>query len=162
MVVLDAVHQIEREQANDLAVRWRLQGREMRLVLGGGQRQSAPDVHDQAQQARSLAAGQPRADARFRRSGDLISDVSWNYLAKKSVKPFKPRPPDGPDGTWRMAQWTWSRCRNSGSASKCFLCQDVCHVLREHRLFDQFVGPRHLVYGGLEMHRSTPSGGPAI
>jgi hypothetical protein len=36
---------------------------------------------------------------------------------------------------------------------ECFLCQDVCHVLRDHRMFGEFVGPRHLVYtAALEMH----------
>ena len=33
------------------------------------------------------------------------------------------------------------------------MCQDVCHVLREHQLHDEFIGPRFLVYvAALEMH----------
>jgi hypothetical protein len=36
---------------------------------------------------------------------------------------------------------------------ECFLCQDVCHVLREHHLHEEFIGPRLLVYAAaLEMH----------
>ena len=36
---------------------------------------------------------------------------------------------------------------------ECFLCQDVCHVLRDHDRKDQFAGPRFLVrLAGLEMH----------
>ena len=36
---------------------------------------------------------------------------------------------------------------------ECFLCQDVCHVLREHKLHDEFIGPRHFVHlAQLEMH----------
>jgi succinate dehydrogenase / fumarate reductase, iron-sulfur subunit len=36
---------------------------------------------------------------------------------------------------------------------ECFLCQDVCHVLREHHLHDRFIGPRFLVHAAaLEMH----------
>ena len=44
-------------------------------------------------------------------------------------------------------------CRNFASASNAFLCQDVCHVLRDHHKHDQFIGPRYLVYtAALEMH----------
>jgi succinate dehydrogenase / fumarate reductase iron-sulfur subunit len=36
---------------------------------------------------------------------------------------------------------------------ECFLCQDVCHVLRDHGKHDEFIGPRYLVYAAaLEMH----------
>jgi succinate dehydrogenase / fumarate reductase iron-sulfur subunit len=36
---------------------------------------------------------------------------------------------------------------------ECFLCQDVCHVLREHHLHQEFIGPRFLVHvAALEMH----------
>jgi succinate dehydrogenase / fumarate reductase iron-sulfur subunit len=84
---------------------------------------------------------------------DLVTDVSWNFGAKKTIKPFKPRKPDAPDGTWRMAQADVERVQEFRKCIECFLCQDVCHVLREHRLFDEFIGPRHLVYAAaLEMH----------
>ena len=72
---------------------------------------------------------------------------------KTELKPFSPRPPDAPDGTWRMLQADVERVQEFRKCIECFLCQDVCHVLREHRLFDGFVGPRHLVYAAaLEMH----------
>jgi succinate dehydrogenase / fumarate reductase iron-sulfur subunit len=84
---------------------------------------------------------------------DLVTDVSWNFRAKLRVKPFSPRPPDAPDGTWRMLQVDVERVQEFRKCIECFLCQDVCHVLREHQLFDGFVGPRHLVYAAaLEMH----------
>jgi succinate dehydrogenase / fumarate reductase iron-sulfur subunit len=36
---------------------------------------------------------------------------------------------------------------------ECFLCQDVCHVLRDHELHEEFIGPRLFVYAAaLEMH----------
>ena len=36
---------------------------------------------------------------------------------------------------------------------ECFLCQDVCHVLRDHDKHEEFAGPRHFVYvAALEMH----------
>ena len=82
-----------------------------------------------------------------------MTDVSWNYEVKKRIKPFQPRKPDAPDGTWRMAQADVDRVQEFRKCIECFLCQDVCHVLRDHRLFDSFVGPRHLVYAAaLEMN----------
>jgi succinate dehydrogenase / fumarate reductase iron-sulfur subunit len=82
-----------------------------------------------------------------------VTDVSWNFKAKKAIARFKPRPPDDADGTWRMAQSDVERVQEFRKCIECFLCQDVCHVLREHRMFDAFTGPRHLVYAAaLEMH----------
>ena len=84
---------------------------------------------------------------------DLVTDVSWNYQVKKKIKKFKPRPPDAPDGTWRMAQADVDRVQEFRKCIECFLCQDVCHVLRDHHMHDQFIGPRFLVYAAaLEMH----------
>jgi succinate dehydrogenase / fumarate reductase iron-sulfur subunit len=83
----------------------------------------------------------------------LVTDVSWNFKAKTRIKPFTPRPPDAADGTWRMAQADVERVQEFRKCIECFLCQDVCHVLRDHRMFDGFIGPRHLVYAAaLEMH----------
>jgi succinate dehydrogenase / fumarate reductase iron-sulfur subunit len=84
---------------------------------------------------------------------DLVTDVSWNYEAKKRVKPFKPRKPDAPDGTWRMDQRDVDRAMEFRTCIECFLCQNVCHVLRDHKKFDGFIGPRVLVHAAaLEMH----------
>jgi len=84
---------------------------------------------------------------------DLVTDVSWNYRVKKQIKPFSPRPPDAPDGTWRMDQGDIDRVQEFRKCIECFLCQDVCHVLREHHKHDEFIGPRFLVYAAaLEMH----------
>jgi len=84
---------------------------------------------------------------------DLVTDVSWNFAVKKRIKPFKPRPPDAPDGTWRMGQADVDRVQEFRKCIECFLCQDVCHVLRDHHMHDEFVGPRFLVHiAALEMH----------
>jgi succinate dehydrogenase / fumarate reductase iron-sulfur subunit len=84
---------------------------------------------------------------------DLVTDVSWNYRVKMRIKPFKPRPPDAPDGTWRMAQEDVDRVQEFRKCIECYLCQDVCHVLREHHLHERFIGPRFLVHtAALEMH----------
>jgi succinate dehydrogenase / fumarate reductase, iron-sulfur subunit len=84
---------------------------------------------------------------------DLVTDVSWNYEVKKRIRPFRPRKPDAPDGTWRMAQSDVDRVQEFRKCIECYLCQDVCHVLRDHQLHDEFIGPRFLVQAAaLEMH----------
>ena len=153
MVVLDAVHQIQAESAADLAGALELQGGQMRLVLGRDQRQAAADVHDAAERPAARRAGHRRADAGFPLDPDLVTDVSWNFAVKKKIKKFKPRKPDAPDGTWRMQQADVDRVQEFRKCIECFLCQDVCHVLRDHHMHDEFIGPRFLVYAAaLEMH----------
>ncbi len=89
----------------------------------------------------------------FPRIKDLVTDVSWNFEVKKKIKKFKPRPPDAADGTWRMAQEDIDRVQEFRKCIECFLCQDVCHVLRDHGKHDEFIGPRFLVHvAALEMH----------
>ena len=84
---------------------------------------------------------------------DLVNDVSWNYEVKKNIRKFTPRPPDNEDGTWRMLQAQVDRVQEFRKCIECYLCQDVCHVLRDHHKHDEFIGPRYLVYtAALEMH----------
>ena len=153
MVVLDAVHQIQAHQANDLAVRWNCKA--------GKCGSCSAEVNGQPRlmcmtRLNQLNLGEPvtvEPMRSFPLVRDLVTDVSWNYRAKLTIKPFSPRPPDAPDGTWRMTQPDVERVQEFRKCIECFLCQDVCHVLREHQLFDGFVGPRHLVYAAaLEMH----------
>ena len=153
MVVLDAVHQIQAEQANDLAVRWNCKAGKCgscSAEVNGNPRLMCMTRLNELDLSKTVTVEPMRAFPPIR---DLVTDVSWNFPAKKSIKPFKPRPPDASDGTWRMAQVDVERVQEFRKCIECFLCQDVCHVLREHRLFDEFVGPRHLVYAAaLEMH----------
>jgi succinate dehydrogenase / fumarate reductase iron-sulfur subunit len=72
---------------------------------------------------------------------------------KVGIAPFAPRTPDAADGTWRMAQRDIDRVQEFRKCIECFLCQDVCHVLRDHQLHENFIGPRFLTYAAaLEMH----------
>ncbi len=80
---------------------------------------------------------------------DLVTDVSWNYEVNRRIAPFKPR--EGAE--WKWQQEDIDRAQEFRKCIECFLCQDVCHVLRSHELKQQFVGPRFLVrIAGLEMH----------
>ena len=154
MVVLDAVQEIQATQANDLAVPLELQGRQMRLVLGRDQRHAEADVHDAARRARRDEAGDGRADARLSaRARSRDRRVVELTSVKKKIQKFTPRPPDAPDGTWRMQQRDIDRVQEFRKCIECFLCQDVCHVLRDHQKHEEFIGPRFLVHAAaLEMH----------
>ena len=84
---------------------------------------------------------------------DLVTDVSFNYGVNKRIAGFKPRKPDAADGTWRMSQAEVDRVQEFRKCIECFLCQDVCHVLRNHGKQPEFAGPRFFVrLAGLEMH----------
>jgi succinate dehydrogenase / fumarate reductase iron-sulfur subunit len=153
MVVLDAVHQIQARTANDLAARWNCKAGKCgscSAEVNGNPRLMCMTRLNTLDLSTPITIEPMRAFPPIR---DLVTDVSWNFQAKKSIRRFKPRPPDAPDGTWRMAQVDVERVQEFRKCIECFLCQDVCHVLREHGMFDQFVGPRHLVYAAaLEMN----------
>ena len=153
MVVLDAVHDIQARQANDLACRWNCKagkcGSCSAEVNGMPKLMCMSRLND-------LPLDKPitiEPIKAFPLLKDLITDVSWNFQVKKKIRRFKPRAPDAADGTWRMAQEDIDRVQEFRKCIECFLCQDVCHVLRDHRKHSEFIGPRFLIYvAALEMH----------
>jgi len=153
MVVLDAVHRIQAEQAPDLACRWNCKAGKCgscSAEVNGTPKLMCMTRLSDLPLDRPVTVEPMKAFPLLR---DLVTDVSWNYRVKKQIKPFKPRPPDAPDGSWRMAQADVDRVQEFRKCIECFLCQDVCHVLRDHHLHESFVGPRYLVYvAALEMH----------
>jgi len=153
MVVLDAVHRIQAEQANDLSVRWNCKAGKCGSC--SAEINGMPKLMCMTR-LKDLPLDRPvliQPMKAFPLVKDLVTDVSWNYRVKKTIKKFKPRPPDAEDGTWRIAQVDIDRVQEFRKCIECFLCQDVCHVLREHQLHEEFIGPRHLIYtAALEMH----------
>ncbi|HBJ82437.1 MAG TPA: succinate dehydrogenase/fumarate reductase iron-sulfur subunit [Verrucomicrobiales bacterium] len=153
MVVLDAVHGIQSAQANDLACRWNCKAGKCGSC--SAEINGMPKLMCMTR-LNSLPLDKPvtiEPIKAFPHVRDLVTDVSWNFAAKMKIKKFKPRPPDAPDGSWRMAQGDIDRVQEYRKCIECFLCQDVCHVLREHNKHDEFIGPRLLVYtAALEMH----------
>jgi succinate dehydrogenase / fumarate reductase, iron-sulfur subunit len=153
MVVLDAVHQIQAEQANDLAVRWNCKAGKCGSC--SAEVNGVPKLMCMAR-LNELPLDQPvtiQPMRAFPLVRDLVTDVSWNYEVKKRIRAFKPRAPDAADGTWRMAQPDVDRVMEFRKCIECYLCQDVCHVLRDHQYHDRFIGPRFLVHvAALEMH----------
>jgi succinate dehydrogenase / fumarate reductase iron-sulfur subunit len=153
MVVLDALHQIQAAQANDLACRWNCKAGKCgscSAEINGMPRLLCMSRLSELPLEKPITIEPLKA---FPLLKDLVTDVSWNFGVKKKIKPFKPRAPDAGDGTWRMAQADIDRVQEFRKCIECFLCQDVCHVLREHQLHEQFIGPRFLIHvAALEMH----------
>lgn len=153
MVVLDAVHQIQADLANDLAVRWNCKAGKCgscSAEINGKPRLMCMTRMSDVPVDKPVVLQPMKAFPVIR---DLVTDVSVNYRIKQRIKKFKPRKPDAADGTWRISQHDVERVQEFRKCIECFLCQDVCHVLREHQLHEQFAGPRHMVYtAALEMH----------
>ncbi len=153
MVVLDVILKIQSESAPDLALRWNCKaGRcgSCSAEVNGLPRLMCMTRLSQLDLEKPVTVEPMKA---FPLVKDLVTDVSWNYRVKKQIQEFTPRPPDAPDGTWRMAQADVDRVQEFRKCIECYLCQDVCHVLREHSLHEEFIGPRFLVHvAALEMH----------
>ena len=153
MVVLDAVHQIQAESANDLAVRWNCKagkcGSCSAEINGKPRLMCMTRLSDLP-----LDEGTTIEPMKtFPVKKDLVTDVQWNYQVKQRIPKFAPRPADAEDGTWRIDPIDTERVQEFRKCIECYLCQDVCHVLREHALHDEFIGPRFFTYtAALEMH----------
>src|SRR6202167_5268615 len=104
MVVLDAVHRIQAQQAPDLAVRWNCKAGKCgscSAEINGMPKLMCMTRLSELNLSKPVSIQPMRAFPLIR---DLVTDVSWNFRVKKGIKQFKPRKPDAPDGTWRMAQ----------------------------------------------------------
>jgi len=153
MVVLDAIHQIQAEQASDLAVRWNCKAGKCgscSAEINGMPRLMCMTRLNQIPLDQPVKVEPMKTFPLIR---DLVTDVSWNFKVKKTIRKFKPRKPDAPDGSWRMSQADADRPQEFRKCIECFLCQDVCHVLRDHHMHKEFIGPRFLIYtANLEMN----------
>ncbi|HUA17985.1 MAG TPA: 2Fe-2S iron-sulfur cluster-binding protein, partial [Bryobacteraceae bacterium] len=104
MVVLDAVHHIQAEQANDLAVRWNCKAGKCGSC--SAEINGMPKLMCMTR-LNTLPLDQPitiQPMQTFPLIRDLVTDVSWNYKVKQGIRKLKPRKPDAPDGSWRMQQ----------------------------------------------------------
>src|SRR5271169_3741190 len=153
MVVLDAIHRIQAYQAPDLAVRWNCKAGKCgscSAEINGMPRLMCMTRLNQIPLDRPVKVEPMKTFPLIR---DLVTDVSWNFEVKKTIRKFKPRKPDAPDGSWRMEQADVDRPQEFRKCIECFLCQDVCHVLRDHHMHKEFIGPRFLIYTAqLEMN----------
>ncbi|MGD1210895.1 MAG: succinate dehydrogenase/fumarate reductase iron-sulfur subunit [Candidatus Acidiferrales bacterium] len=149
MVVLDAVHSIQANQAPDLAVRWNCKAAKCgscSAEVNGRPRLMCKTRMDSLPLDQPVTVYPMKA---FPLIKDLATDVSWNYKVNQKIPPFQPRP----GVEWKMDQRDVDRVQEFRKCIECFLCQNVCHVLRDHDKKDQFGGPRFFVRtAGLEMH----------
>ncbi|MEP7347359.1 MAG: succinate dehydrogenase/fumarate reductase iron-sulfur subunit, partial [Gemmatimonadaceae bacterium] len=140
MVVLDAIHQIQAEQAGDLAVRWNCKAGKCgscSAEINGMPKLLCMTRMNELNVNEPITVEPMRAFPHVR---DLVTDVSWNFEVKKRIQKFTPRKPDAADGTWRMQQSDVDRVQEFRKCIECFLCQDVCHVLRDHHKHEEFIG----------------------
>jgi succinate dehydrogenase / fumarate reductase iron-sulfur subunit len=149
MVVLDAVHSVQALHASDLACRWNCKAGKCgscSAEVNGKPRLMCMDRVDNYPVGQTLTV---RPMKTFPVVKDLVCDVSWNFEVNKKIPPFKPRK----DTDWTFSQDEANRVQEFRKCIECFLCQDVCHVLREHAKNDRFGGPRFFVrVAGLETH----------
>ena len=153
MVVLDAVHQIQAESAPDLACRWNCKAGKCgscSAEINGKPRLMCMTRMNLFAEGEAISVAPIRTFPIIR---DLVADVSYNYEKAKQVPPLRLKPPD-PDGTYRMMQEDVDRAQEFHKCIECFLCQDVCHVIRDHEeKKTSFAGPRFFIkIAGLDMH----------
>ncbi|WP_097229924.1 succinate dehydrogenase/fumarate reductase iron-sulfur subunit [Streptomyces zhaozhouensis] len=144
-VVLDLIHRVQATLAPDLAVRWNckagkcgscsaeINGRP-RLLCMTRMSLFAPDE--------VLTVTPMRTFPVIR---DLVTDVGFNYAKAREIPAFVPPRGLGP-GEYRMSQEDVARSQEFRKCIECFLCQDVCHVVRDHEENkESFAGPRFLM-----------------
>jgi succinate dehydrogenase / fumarate reductase iron-sulfur subunit len=153
MVVLDVIHRIQATQAPDLACRWNCKAGKCgscSAEINGKPRLMCMTRMNTFAAGETISVSPIRTFPLIR---DLVTDVSYNYEKAKSVPPLRLKPPE-PDGTYRMMQEDIDRIQEFHKCIECFLCQDVCHVIRDHDDKKKvFAGPRFFIkIAGLDMH----------
>ena len=153
MVVLDVIHAIQAHQANDLAVRWNCKAGKCgscSAEINGKPRLMCMTRMNTFQPGETITVSPIKTFPLIR---DLVTDVSYNYEKARQVPAFKPKPKEA-DGTRRMFQEDIDRVQEFHKCIECFLCQNVCHVIRDHdENKKNFAGPRLFVrLAALEMH----------
>ena len=149
MVVLDAIFRIQAQAAPDLAVRWNCKAAKCgscSAEVNGRPKLMCKTRLDALPLDRPVVVKPMKSFPVIR---DLVTDVKWNFEVNKKIPAFSPRK----DREWRWMQEDIDRVQEFRKCIECFLCQNVCHVLREHGEKAGFAGPRFLVrVAGLETH----------
>jgi len=154
MVVLDVIHRIQAKDANDLAIRWNCKAGKCgscSVEINGKPKLACMTRMNEYKSDETISI---RPLKTFPTIKDLVSDVSWNYKQNKRIPPFKPDSSEKDEkGNYKMFQEDIDRIQEFRKCIECYLCQNVCHVLRDHNRKDNFVGPRFMIrLAGLDMH----------
>jgi len=149
MVVLDAIHNLQATQTSDLACRWNCKAGKCgscSAEVNGKPRLMCMTRLNEFAEGETITVMPMKT---FPIMKDLATDVSWNYEVNKRIPPFTPK--EGVD--WHWEQRDADRAQEFRKCIECFLCQDTCHVLREHDKKTSFAGPRFFArIASLEMH----------
>lgn len=152
MVVLDLIHRAQAKDAGDMAVRWNCKAGKCgscSMEINGKPKLACMTRLSDYEPGETIQVQPMKAFPIIR---DLVTDVSWNYAQNKRITPFTPGP-KGADGNYRMKQVDVDRIQEFRKCIECFLCQDTCHVIRDHDKKDQFIGPRFMIrLASLDMH----------
>jgi succinate dehydrogenase iron-sulfur subunit len=153
MVVLDVIHAIQATQAPDLAVRWNCKAGKCgscSAEINGRPRLMCMTRMDTFAAGETVTVAPMKTFPLYR---DLATDVSFNFEKAKTIPAFRPKPKE-PDGTRRMFQEDVERGQEFRKCIECFLCQNVCHVIRDHpENKPAFAGPRFFIrLAELDMH----------
>jgi len=154
MVVLDAIHRIQAEQAGDLAVRWNCKAGKCgscSVEINGKPKLACMTRMNEYDDDETISV---RPLKTFPVIKDLVTDVSWNYEQNKKITSFKPDlSKKDENGNYIMMQEDIDRVQEFRKCIECYLCQNVCHVLRDHEHKEKFIGPRFMIrLASLEMH----------
>ncbi|MFJ6559314.1 succinate dehydrogenase/fumarate reductase iron-sulfur subunit [Streptomyces sp. NPDC091412] len=152
-VVLDIVHRIQATQAPDLAVRWNCKAGKCgscSAEINGRPRLMCMTRMSVFEPEETISVSPLRTFPVVR---DLVTDVGYNYAKAREVPAFVPPDGLGP-GEYRMFQEDVDRSQEFRKCIECFLCQDVCHVVRDHEDNKRaYAGPRFLMrVAELDMH----------
>ncbi|HUO49830.1 MAG TPA: succinate dehydrogenase/fumarate reductase iron-sulfur subunit [Acidimicrobiales bacterium] len=152
-VVLDVVHRIQAGPAPDLACRWNCKAGKCgscSAEINGLPRLMCMTRMDELPPDEAVTVAPMRTFPIIR---DLVTDVSFNYTMARQVPPLAPRQPEA-DGTYRMQQVDVERGQEFRKCIECFMCQNVCHVIRDHEdNKPNYAGPRLFIrYMELESH----------
>ena len=152
-VVLDIIHRLQATQAGDLAVRWNCKAGKCgscSAEVNGRPRLMCMTRMSTFAESETITVTPLRT---FPVMKDLVTDVSFNYRKAQEIPAFAP-PPGIAAGDYRMAQVDVERSQEFRKCIECFLCQDVCHVIRDHEdNKESFAGPRFLMrIAELDMH----------
>jgi succinate dehydrogenase / fumarate reductase iron-sulfur subunit len=152
-VVLDVIHRIQTTQAPDLAVRWNCKAGKCgscSAEINGRPRLLCMTRMSTLPPQQPVTVTPMRTFPVIR---DLVTDVSYNYRKAREVRSFMP--PKGVEpGEYRMQQVDVERSQEFRKCIECFLCQNTCHVIRDHEENkENFSGPRFLMrVAELDMH----------
>jgi succinate dehydrogenase / fumarate reductase, iron-sulfur subunit len=158
-VVLDVLHRLQATQATDLAIRWNCKAGKCgscSMEINGRPRLACMTrMSVVADEADVLTITPMRTFPVIR---DLVTDVSFNYAKARTVPSFTP-PADAEPGSLRMMQEDVNRSQEFRKCIECFLCQNVCHAIRDHEdNTTAYAGPRFLMrVAELEMHPADES-----